>query len=532
MQSSRLPWRLFHGTIIHSLALDQLQFVLGGWLVVSPEGKVHNLLRADGTPAVPPPASFSDQTPSQTQTQTPTPEGQDPHVVVTREQVLRLCNLDPSSVEVEVVEVPRWGFVVPGLVDTHTHAPQYLNAGNGLDRPLLQWLTAYTFPAEAKFSSTEFASRVYKRVVERFLRFGTTTCTYFGTIHAPATKVLAEWALKYGQRALVGKVCMDRNSPENYIEKTSESLQQTEKFCKDILHLSLSSSSSSSSTSSISSSSSSSISPSSTLPSPSDCLVVPILTPRFVPTCTFDLLKGLAQIAKQYDLPIQTHISENQGEVKWVSELHPELSSYAAVYHASGLLTNKTVLAHAVYLTPEEMNLIKEAGSGISHCPNSNFSITSGVLAVRPLLDRGIKVGLGTDISGGYSANLLDAFRLAMIASKITHLNHAQWKPLSNAEGFYLLTLGGASVVDLQHKIGNFLVGKEFDALVVDLLADGSPVDLFDDDGDGNDKMLNKSTNVMTEEVGLRILEKWLNCGDDRNIKQVYVQGKPLFPLS
>ncbi|ELR24812.1 guanine deaminase [Acanthamoeba castellanii str. Neff] len=449
--------RVFHGTVVHSLALDQLDVVPRAWLGVDATGRIAFL--QDGS--------------------------------LDRPALILKHKLSEA---VEFVELPRRGFIVPGMVDTHAHAPQFVNAGNGLDMPLLEWLETYTFPAETRFKDADYAKKIYTAVVRRSLGLGTTTISYFGTIHAPANKVLAEAAAKYGQRAFVGKVCMDRNSPAHYVETTADSLRDTAHFCEEVLAM-------------------------------GDPLITPILTPRFTPTCTMELMTGLSEIARKHDLPIQTHVSESKAEVAWVKELHPDQPTYTHTYHQAGLLTKKTVLAHAVHLTEPEEDLVLAQQAGISHCPNSNFSLLSGMCPVRRFLNKGIKVGLGTDVSGGFCPNMLDAFRLAIIASKMVHTEHTELAPLNVAEGFYLLTLGGARVLDIDDKVGNFLVGKELDALVVAPFAEGSPIDEFDAE--------DVSSSGGDDEAAIkRTLEKWLFLGDDRNLAQVYVCGRPVLPFA
>ena len=280
---------------------------------------------------------------------------------------------------------------------------------------------------------------------------------------------------------------MDRNSPATYMETTEESLKDTNDVADFIEQL------------------------------PTKGRIKPIITPRFAASCTSNLMRGLADIAKKRDLPIQTHLSESRAEIEMVETLHPECSSYTAVYADHGLLTDKTVLAHCVHLSASERKLVRDTNAGVAHCPNSNFSILSGVCNVRRLLQEGIKVGLGTDVAGGYSASMMDAMRQAIIASKVTFMNSRDvpedgrkpWQPLTLGEVLYLATLGGAEVLGIDGDVGNFEVGKEFDALLVDLAPSGGRcVDLF-----GHDTLLDS-------------IEKFVYNGDDRNIAKVWVGGR------
>ncbi|KAI8902563.1 hypothetical protein BC833DRAFT_613888 [Globomyces pollinis-pini] len=422
-------------------------------------------------------------------------------------------------------------FLSPGLIDTHIHAPQFVFTGTGYDLSLLQWLETYTFPREAEFKNTDHADHVYHRVVRHTLRSGTTTACYYATTHRDSSIKLAEICAKLGQRAYIGKVCMDRNSPDYYKETTQESIQETTEFVKHIID------------------------------KIADPLIAPCITPRFVPSCTPELMQSLGDLAKEYNLPIQSHLSETPNEIKWVAELHPDISSYSGVYDKYNLLTSKTIMAHCVHLSEEERKLLKEKKVGISHCANSNFCLHSGMLDVRQLIEEGHdKIGLGTDVAGGYSPSIMDSMRQSLIASKVCHINHQKANPgkdytaLNFAEVFYLATLGGAKTMDLDSKIGNFVVGKDFDALVVNYPGRlGKPL-LRDTDpnyenvsspilkafmgigekvrtllGEGDDLIPYDPHSVNIDQYPhddhISLFEKFIYLGDDRNFERIYVAG-------
>ena len=229
---------------------------------------------------------------------------------------------------------------------------------------------------------------------------------------------------------------------------------------------------------------------------PGYSLISPIITPRFAPSCTSDLLSRLAELAEKFDLPIQTHMSENLAEVALVKELFPGHNSYAHVYDAHGLMTNRTILAHCIHISEEEVNLCAERGAGIAHCPISNTGLTSGEAKVRWIIEGGVKVGLGTDCSGGYSPSILESARQASNVSRHvcmkSTLETKETPQLALAEIIYLATMGGAEVCSLQDKVGNFVPGKEFDALLIDPAAEGGNVDIFDDDVEDWDRVLSK----------------------------------------
>ncbi|KAJ7271938.1 hypothetical protein B0H12DRAFT_1044019 [Mycena haematopus] len=401
-------------------------------------------------------------------------------------------------IDIDVVCLREGEFIMPGFCDTHTHAPQVPNMGSGQQYELLDWLENITFPMESRFSNPDFARRTYPSVVRRIIDSGTTTCCYFGTIHLEATKILAEIVNDYGQRAFVGKCNMDQNSPAHYIEPSAfESVSATKDLISHIKRL----------------------------PShrhSAEPLVQPILTPRFAITCTSTLLKALGEVAaSDPNLRIQTHVSENPHEVAFTMSLFPECASYSGVYDTTGLLRANTILAHGVHLSDEEIALIAERKAGISHCPTSNFNLNSGVAPIGVYLDRGIKVGLGTDVSGGYSPSILNAIQNASIASKVIAMQHRgepaspgafSNRQLSVASLLYLATLGGAEVCNLENSVGSFSAGKSFDALLVTVRNEVANPAIWGSDSAPRDLA--------------GFVEQFFFAGDDRNISRVYVQGK------
>lgn len=416
-----------------------------------------------------------------------------------------LTENDIAVVEYYHQSLHSTSFFFPGYVDTHIHASQYPNAGIFGSSTLLDWLETYTFPLEASLNDLEVAGVVYRKVVQRTLRNGTTTATYFTTIDAEATKLMGRICSAAGQRALVGKVCMDSCSPDYYVESTQESLESTEDVV-NYLQEEL-----------------------------ADPKVLPILTPRFAPSCSRDLMKGLATEARSKgQLHIQTHLSENVNEIEWVSSLFPECESYADVYDSCGLLTKRTVLAHCVHLTPEEAQLIQRRGAGVSHCPISNSSITSGECRVRWLLDQGIDVGLGTDVSGGHACSMLATARQALLVSrhlamKEPDVERKEHVKLSVEEALYLATMGGARALDMESSLGSFEVGKQFDTQLIDVESEGSNVDVFPWQRSAFVSSAKQSVSKTSPPPSITVqdvLAKWFFNGDDRNVMKVWVGGK------
>lgn len=607
--------------------------------------------------------------------------------------------------------------IIPGFVDAHCHAPQYTFTGTGMDLPLLAWLEKYTFPSEAKFEDLKFAKLAYEKSVKRHLKHGSTTASYFGTLHLSASKILTEVIEHVGQRAFVGKVSMDRNAPEFYVEKTENALKDAEEFVHFVLsrcdtgrhflhhlthtpntlftdeqdeeeNMSTSEDNTAKNTdsidaineedlypsllenvdilgkralqleeeemkrcrkrpramtdasfsditsanlkyallpdnsdnidnmasnnivyvnnnynnifnkannnnpvgnidasaavqkSSVLSFSTSSASPSTSFTPPpirvyqsllnraDTPLIMPVITPRFVPTCSAILMTGLSQLALKYGLPIQSHMSESVGEIQWVQDLHPECQGlYVDVYRRYGLIGAPltTYMAHCVHSDAHEIAVMRRCHTGAVHCASSNFMLSSGIMDVRHFMEEGVKVAVGTDVAGGYSPSMLDALRQTIIASRakgfqLSYMNDKKDKnksvsfsenddeqglklssgassPLSDgsknvgdtnevtdnnnnnssatvyralnyAEAFHLCTVGGAAVLGMDKVIGNFLPGKKLDCLIVDVDAKDSPIDTFG-----------------TENTSERF-QKFLFLGDDRNLSAIYVNGR------
>ncbi|KAG5637943.1 hypothetical protein H0H81_002537 [Sphagnurus paluster] len=303
---------------------------------------------------------------------------------------------------------------------------------------------------------------------------------------------------------------MDRNCPEYYIDHSADtSLHETKQLISHIRSLSKSNHHKQG--------------------QHSTDLVQPILTPRFAISCTPELLGSLGELASsEPSLPIQTHISENKAEVALIKEIFPDAPHYAGVYDSFGLLRSNTILAHAVHLEDAEIELIAKRNAGISHCPTSNFNLSSGVAPVGIFLDKGIKVGLGTDVSGGFSPSILNCVQNTSIASKVlaikagthgTSPDQFASYQFSVATLLYLATMGGAQVCGIEKIVGSFVPGKSFDALLVDTRNSAGNPGLWSPD-DCDDRKTNGN------EALKGLLERFLFCGDDRNISRVYVQGR------
>ncbi|KAJ5239282.1 hypothetical protein N7468_003901 [Penicillium chermesinum] len=445
-----------------------------------------------------------------------------------------------GSTQVQVVKSDdsQNEFFFPGFIDTHIHAPQFPNLGLFGSNQLLEWLNEYTYPIEASFGSKSdpnntqtnpndappLGLREYDEVIARTLSHGTTTASYFATIHVAATNALAALCQRHGQRAFIGRVCMDNKDqcPSYYVDESAEEGFNATKSTIDYIH---------------------SIDPNGTL-------IKPIITPRFAPSCSNESLDGLGQLAASYDPPlhIQTHIAETTSEVELVQQLFPESSSYADVYDKAHLLTNRTILAHGIHLTKEEWALIVKRGSAVAHCPASNSALGSGLAPVRAMLEAGVTVGLGTDVAGGYSTSILEVARQASLVSRLLSYSAEYLALIGNttAEGtdgheklspddvLYLATRGGAQVVHMADDIGGFDTGMIWDAQLIELGAvqnktisplPAKPLKSLVSRAAAESATVG-NIDLFGNETWQEQIQKWMWSGDDRNVKNVWVQGK------
>lgn len=361
--------------------------------------------------------------------------------------------------------------IIPGFIDLHTHASQFAIRGIGYDKELLPWLETYTFPEESKFKDTSYAKKVYKEFVQELYEEGTTRAVIFATIHSESTEILMDLLEEKGIISYVGKVNMDRNCPDNLKENSDKSINATKEWIYKC--------------------------------SKKYKFVKPIITPRFVPSCTSYLMKELGSLAVKDSIPVQSHLSENLSEIQWVKELHPKSRNYGDVYDNFKLFgQTKTIMAHCVHLTNEEINTIEKNNVIIAHCPTSNENLSSGISPINKLLRKNIKIGLGSDIAGGDTLSMFSVISAAIKMSKLRNTCFKEGeKALTLQEAFYLATKGGGEFFG---KVGSFEKGYEFDALVID------------------DENLWKTGNGTIEER----LERLVYLGNKNNIVKTYICGK------
>ena len=372
----------------------------------------------------------------------------------------------------DVVELGPSFLITPGFFDTHLHAPQLEMIGS-YGGHLLEWLNRYTFPTEAKFSDAAYAASIATVFFDELLRNGTLCALIFSTIHYEATNAFFAEAERRGVRAIIGKAMMDRNAPQNLLESPQDSYDNSRKLLerwhkKGLLRYAI--------------------------------------TPRFAPTSTPELLERAGQLKREFpDAYVHTHISENRSEVTWVHQLFPD-AEYADVYDRYGLLDDRAILAHGVYLTAEELDLLARRKTRIAHCPNSNLFLGSGLFPLHHVLESGVIVGLGTDIGAGTTPSMFTAM------SDAYKVQQVQGVSLSPVELWYLGTLGGARALSLDHETGSLQAGKSADFLVLDLAA----------------KTLIGMRSERAQSID-DLLASLIFLGDDRVVKSAWIGGREVW---
>ncbi len=386
--------------------------------------------------------------------------------------------------------LPEGAYLLPGFVDCHVHAPQYPQLGGALDVPLEVWLQTYTFPLEARYADLAFAKRAYSLLVEDLIANGTTTALYFATVHQDATRALVDICLEKGQRALIGKVAMDNaeSCPDYYRDVSVDAALEGTRALIDYVRMH---------------------------PENGEGRVKPVVTPRFIPSCTDAALEGLGAIARECGCHVQTHCSESDWEHGYVLSRHGVTDTESL--DRFGLLGRHTMLAHSNLLTASDMEKIRVREAAVAHCPLSNAYFAGAVFPLRAALEKGLHVGLGTDISGGPSASMLENCRAAVTVSRMLETgvdpaagatDRAGGQParIDFRHAFHVATAGGAKALDLP--VGQFSPGYRFDAIVIDTRAKAGSIRLWDefDSGEG-------------------ILQKIVFTASKANITTVWVDG-------
>jgi guanine deaminase len=360
--------------------------------------------------------------------------------------------------------------VMPGFIDTHTHYPQTeMIASHGLQ--LLDWLQQYTFPTEEKFAERDHADRIAEFFCEQMLANGTTTSAVFATVHPQSVDAIFEQAQQRDLCLIAGKVMMDRNAPPALCDSVESSYRDSSELIRR-WHL--------------------------------QGRNLYAVTPRFAPCSSPEQLEVCAQLLSENPgLYLQSHVAENRDEVDWVARLFPDSRSYLDVYDSHGLLGPRSIYGHCIHLDQQDRERMAASGAAIAFCPTSNLFLGSGLFNLEDASRQDIRLGLATDVGAGTSFSML---RTLAEAYKVCQLGGQRLTPL---KAFYLVTLGAAESLYLDHRIGNFARGKEADFVVLDLAA--------------TELMQCRMDNASSLEERLFAL---MMLGDDRCVQATHVMGK------
>ena len=330
--------------------------------------------------------------------------------------------------------------IFPGLIDCHTHLPQYSAVARG-ESQLLPWLRENIFPVEREFTGPR-AREEAPLFFQELARNGTTTAMVYAAIYEDSCEVGFEAAEQSGLRVILGKMMMDLGSygPLQPKKILSVSLIESERLCRK-WH------------------------------GAAEGRLEYAFSPRFAVTCSEKLMRSAGELAQRFGAYIQTHLAENREELEKAHNLHMAARDYTDVYEQCGLLTPKTMLGHCLHLNAREIDAIAAAQSNVAHCPTSNLFLGSGLLKLERLMNAGIAIGLGSDVAAGPELNMWQVMRSALAVQKARYMVEPNLPRMRPGEAFYLATSGGARALGKSATIGSLDVGKEADLLIVDLAA-------------------------------------------------------------
>lgn len=377
----------------------------------------------------------------------------------------------------EVVLLAPEAVLIPGFVDTHVHLPQMAVAGCQ-EKDLLSWLETHIFAEESRFADDAYAKQVSEWFFTELLANGTTLANVFLTSHQSASQIAFETAERLGNRVVMGQNLMDKNGPDTLLRPARQLLSETETLCAQ-WH------------------------------GRDQGRIQYAWVPRFAITSTEELLAGLGQLRQKYpDVYLHTHLSEQLPEVEAVKAQFPSAKDYTGVYEHYGLLASRTVLAHGIHLSDSELERLKSHDASLAHCPSSNFFLKSGRFRLMDILQRQLRLGLGSDVGAGPELSLFRVMKDAQFMQADTLV------PLKRL--FYLATLGGARALDQHRRVGNFEAGKEADFVMLNLT--------------GRSALAHHRTSCQNRENDVEsLLSALVYLGDDRLVAATFVRGRKVY---
>ncbi len=362
--------------------------------------------------------------------------------------------------------------IIPAFTDLHVHASQLPIPGILYNTELIEWLNNLTIPQEIRLHDIEYAKKIYKKFVKKLIQNGIAHSVIMTTIHTDSATVLFDELVASGLKAYVGKVSEDCNTLSGAMEESTAAIRESERFIIENIGKSE--------------------------------RVKPTVTPTISMICSREVMRELAKQSEQYQIPVQAHLSENREEVDFTLKMYPDCNDFLETYEKAGLMKNdKCIAAHSIHLTENEKHRIKKKGIFVAHCPHSNLNLLSGMMNLAEYLDAGIRVGLGSDVSGGHTLNPFSNMVAAIQTGATLYLSGKATRPISAAEVFYCATKGGGSFFG---KTGSFEKGYDFDALIIDDV-----------------EMTEFNQFSLAERA-----EKIIYCSDDRNITGMYVNGEEI----
>jgi guanine deaminase len=368
---------------------------------------------------------------------------------------------------------------MPGFIDTHVHCPQ-LDVIASYGAGLLDWLETYTFPAERRFADPEVARVGAEAFLDALLAHGTTAAVVFPTVHKVSADTLLDAAAARGMRLVAGKVLMDRHAPDGL----RDDVEGAERDCEDLIRR-----------------------------HHRQGRNAYAVTVRFAATSTREQLAMAGRLVARHEgLYMQTHVAENTDEVKWVAELFPEARSYLDVYARHGLLNERSVLAHGIWLDRADRQRLADSGAQIAFCPTSNLFLGSGLFDWQAAVDIGHRVSLASDVGGGTSLSMTRTLAEAYKVQMLRGTRVSAWTALHAA------TRGAAEALGLAHEIGHFGEGTLADVVVWDWAATSVAAH--------RDAVARGAVpSLPAQDLHARVFA-WLTLADERNRVATYVAGR------